>query len=133
PSRACPTPRVPGDSPAIRGVRRAPVADASTTLVSIHSPDDGRRGSGQDDGDMKPPMRLDVYVITSAGLWPGRGHREVALAAIEGRASAVQLRAPELEDDPLAMLAIARELAARCREAGALFVVDNVVEVALRS
>ena len=81
----------------------------------------------------RPALRLDVYVITSAGLRPGRGHREVGLAAIEGGASALQLRTPDLEDDPPAMIAVAAELAARCREAGVLFVVDNLVDVALAS
>jgi thiamine-phosphate diphosphorylase len=71
---------------------------------------------------------LRVYVVTSSGLVPGRGHREVALAAIEGGATAVQLRAPELADDELRPLAA--DLAARCREAGVLFVVNDRVDVA---
>jgi len=40
-------------------------------------------------------------VVTSAGLVDGRGHREVAAAAIVGGADAVQLRAPELPDRDL--------------------------------
>src|SRR3972149_1954947 len=71
---------------------------------------------------------LRVYVVTSSGLVPGRGHREVALAAIEGGATAVQLRAPELADDALRLLAA--DLAVRCREAGVLFVVNDRVDVA---
>ncbi len=74
---------------------------------------------------------LGVYVITSAGLVPGRGHRDVALAAIEGGADAVQLRAKELRDDELRP--IARELAEACRGAGVLFVVNDRVAVALES
>jgi thiamine-phosphate diphosphorylase len=70
-----------------------------------------------------------VYVVTAAGLVPGRGHAEVAIGAIEGGANAVQLRAPEHGDDQL--LPLARELADRCRERGVLFVVDNRVELAL--
>jgi len=73
---------------------------------------------------------LRVYIVTSAGLVPGRGHRDVATAALEGGATAVQLRAPELADDELEPLAA--ELAASCREAGALFVVNDRVEVAAR-
>jgi thiamine-phosphate pyrophosphorylase len=71
---------------------------------------------------------LRVYVVTSSGLVPGRGHREVALAAIEGGATAVQLRAPELADDELRPLAA--DLADRCREARVLFVVNDRVDVA---
>ena len=78
-----------------------------------------------------PRLALDVYVITSAGLVRGRGHREVALAAAEGGAAAVQLRAPELDDDQL--LALARELAAALRERGVLFVVNDRIDVALES
>jgi thiamine-phosphate pyrophosphorylase len=74
---------------------------------------------------------LGVYVVTSSGLVAGRGHREVALAAIEGGATAVQLRAKEPSDEELRPLA--SELAARCREAGVLFVVNDRVEVALES
>lgn len=77
------------------------------------------------------PRSLGVYVVTSSELVPGRGHRDVALAAIEGGATAVQLRAKSLGDDEL--LPLAEELAARCREAGVLFVVNDRVEVALAS
>jgi hypothetical protein len=45
-------------------------------------------------------------VITSSGLVPRRGHREVAEAAIRGGATAVQLRVPELPDDELLPLAM---------------------------
>ena len=71
---------------------------------------------------MVDPRSLEVYVVTSGTLAPGRGHREVALAAIEGGASAVQLRAPELDDDERRL---ARELADTCRGAGVLFIVTT--------
>ncbi|HEY7755515.1 MAG TPA: thiamine phosphate synthase [Actinomycetota bacterium] len=74
------------------------------------------------------PGALRVYVVTSAGLVPGRDHLDVAHAAIEGGATAIQLRAPELSDAELAPLAAA--LAERCRDAGVLFVVNDRVEVA---
>lgn len=76
-------------------------------------------------------VSLDVYVITSSELVAGRGHREVALAAIEGGAAAVQLRAPELDDDSL--LPIATELALECWRGGVVFVVNDRLEVALES
>ncbi|MEO8292511.1 MAG: thiamine phosphate synthase [Actinomycetota bacterium] len=71
---------------------------------------------------------LHVYVVTSAG-GSGRGHQEIAEAAIAGGATAVQLRAPELADEQL--LPLASILAARCRDAGVLFVINDRVEVAL--
>ena len=77
------------------------------------------------------PRSLGLYVITSSSFVPGRGHRDVVLAAIEGGATAVQLRAPELSDTDL--LPLAEELADRCGEAGVLFVVNDRVEVAVAS
>jgi thiamine-phosphate pyrophosphorylase len=77
------------------------------------------------------PRSLRVYVVTASGLAPGRDHRDVALAAVEGGATAVQLRAPELIDEEL--LPLATELVARCRDAGVLLVVNDRVEVAARA
>jgi thiamine-phosphate pyrophosphorylase len=77
------------------------------------------------------PRSLGVYVVTSSGYVTGRGHREVALAVIEGGATAVQLRAKELGDEEL--LPLAAELAARCRDADVLFVVNDRVGVATAS
>jgi thiamine-phosphate pyrophosphorylase len=74
------------------------------------------------------PQRLSLYIVTSSGFVPGRSHREVALAALEGGATAIQLRAPELGDADL--LPLAQELRDACRAAGALFVVNDRVEVA---
>jgi thiamine-phosphate diphosphorylase len=74
------------------------------------------------------PGSLRVYVVTSTGLVPRRDHRDVAAAAIEGGATAVQLRAPELSAAELRPLA--EELQRRCREAGLLFVVNDRVDVA---
>ena len=69
-------------------------------------------------------------MLTSRGFVAGRGHREIAEAAIAGGATAVQLRAPELGDGTLTELAI--EIAGRCRAAGVLFVVNDRVAVAAR-
>ncbi len=74
------------------------------------------------------PSSLGVYVVTSAGR-AGRSHQAIGTAAIEGGATTVQLRAPELSDEEL--LEIASSLAARCRDAGLLFVVNDRVDVAL--
>jgi thiamine-phosphate pyrophosphorylase len=74
------------------------------------------------------PRALGVYVITSADF-SGRGHLDVALAAIEGGATAVQLRAPELADRDL--LSLATDLASRCRACGVLFIVNDRVDLAV--
>jgi thiamine-phosphate pyrophosphorylase len=74
------------------------------------------------------PRSLRVYVLTSTGYVPGRGHADVATAAIAGGASAVQLRAPELDDARLCDLAAG--IAARCRAADVLFVLNDRPPVA---
>lgn len=74
---------------------------------------------------------LDLYVVTTGTLVSGRAHGEVAAAALEGGATAVQLRAPELADDRL--LPLATSLAGMCGDAGALFVVNDRIDVAVES
>ncbi|HKE54084.1 MAG TPA: thiamine phosphate synthase [Actinomycetota bacterium] len=76
------------------------------------------------------PRSLRAYVLTSTGFVPGRGHADVAAAAIAGGASAVQLRAPELDDVRLCELAA--RIAARCRAADVLFVLNDRPAVAAR-
>jgi len=76
------------------------------------------------------PRALDLYVVTTGTLVSGRAHGEIATAAVEGGATAVQLRAPELADDRL--LPLAAVLARMCGDAGMLFVVNDRVEVAVR-
>ena len=80
---------------------------------------------------MVDPEALEVYVVTSAAFGTDRDHRAVASAAIAGGATAVQLRAPELEDDALS--SVAAELSRTCRDAGVLFVVNDRLDVALDS
>jgi thiamine-phosphate pyrophosphorylase len=74
---------------------------------------------------------LAVYVVTSAELVPGRGHLEVAQAAIEGGATAVQLRAPELDGHPAELLELATQMAALCSSRQVLFTVNDAVEIAV--
>lgn len=76
-------------------------------------------------------LRLEVYVVTSAASRSGRDHRDVTTAAIAGGATAVQLRAPELPDDEL--LVVAAEIADACHPAGVLFIVNDRVGVAIAS
>ena len=74
--------------------------------------------------------RLAVYVVTTSTTVPMlRGHVELAAAALAGGASAVQLRATGLTDDVLLPLAV--DLSQRCRAAGALFVVNDRLDIAL--
>lgn len=75
------------------------------------------------------PRALDLYVVTTGTLVSGRAHGEIATAAVEGGATAVQLRAPELADDRL--LPLAAVLARMCGDAGVLFLVNDRVEVAV--
>ena len=80
---------------------------------------------------MLDPRTLRVYVVTSGTLVAGRGHGAIASAAVRGGATAVQLRAPELEDEELAPLASA--VFRVCDEAGVPLVVNDRVEVAVAS
>lgn len=80
---------------------------------------------------MLDPGTLGVYVVTSSAFGPGRDHRTVTHAAIDGGATAVQLRAPELDDD--ALLPLSSELAEACRDARVLFIVNDRLDVALES
>lgn len=77
---------------------------------------------------MLDPRSLGLYVVTASGLVAGRDHLQVAAAAIDGGATAVQLRAPELSDGDL--LPLASQIGARCRIAGVLFVVNDRIDVA---
>lgn len=77
------------------------------------------------------PGALDVYVLTSGTAFPDRTHVDVARAALEGGASGVQLRAPELDDEELAAAAAA--IASLTAAADALFVVNDRADVAIAS
>jgi len=74
------------------------------------------------------PRALRVYVVTSA-RFAGRSHRDVAMAALEGGAGAIQLRAPDLPDAEL--IALGSQLAGACADAGVLFVVNDRPEIAV--
>jgi thiamine-phosphate pyrophosphorylase len=80
---------------------------------------------------MLDPRTLGVYVVTSGAFGEGRDHRAVARAAIDGGATTIQLRAPELSDE--ALLPIATDIAAMCRKAGLVLIVNDRLEVALES
>lgn len=72
---------------------------------------------------------LRVYVLTDRGLSRGRSEAEIVRAALAGGATAIQLR---WKTGPLREAVRAgRELQALCRQAGALFVVNDRVDLAL--
>jgi len=69
-----------------------------------------------------------VYVITDSHHARGRSPREIALAAVAGGATAVQLR---MKDAPArAVLDAAREIGPLCRAASVLFIVNDRVDIA---
>jgi thiamine-phosphate diphosphorylase len=72
---------------------------------------------------------LAVYVITDRGSQRGRGEVEIAEAALAGGATAIQLRGKELATRELCTLASA--LRSVCARHGALFVVNDRLDVAL--
>jgi thiamine-phosphate pyrophosphorylase len=72
---------------------------------------------------------LAVYVVTSSGMVPGRDHLDVARAAIEGGATAIQLRAPELADRPEEVARLAGSIDELPGRREVLFVVNNVIDV----
>jgi len=64
-----------------------------------------------------------LYVITDSALSQGRSHDQVVEAALRGGATTIQLRDKRCPRADL--LAAARRLSALCREAGALFIVND--------
>jgi thiamine-phosphate pyrophosphorylase len=71
------------------------------------------------------------YVITDIAVHPGRGHLTIARAALQGGAKMIQLREKHLPDE--IQIAIARQLTAMAREAGAILIVNDRLEVAAES
>jgi len=77
-------------------------------------------------------MRLEhahLCVITDPRLAPGRDHADIARAALEGGADMIQLRdkTGSLRD----ILPQARTVAALCRSHGAIFIVNDRIDLAL--
>jgi thiamine-phosphate pyrophosphorylase len=73
--------------------------------------------------------RFDLFVITDPALARGRSHTEIARAALEGGADAVQLRDKSTSAYNLCRWAM--EIQPIARKFGALFVVNDRVDVAL--
>jgi thiamine-phosphate pyrophosphorylase len=73
--------------------------------------------------------RFDLFVITDPDSARGRSHLEIARAALEGGADAVQLR--DKSAPALNLCRWAMEIQPLARKFGALFVVNDRVDVAL--
>ncbi|MBI2852207.1 MAG: thiamine phosphate synthase [Chloroflexi bacterium] len=72
-----------------------------------------------------------LYVIVDTETLKGRGHVEVARQAVKGGARAIQLRDKSMLRKKL--LPIARELKNMCAEHGALFIVNDYLDIALET
>lgn len=73
--------------------------------------------------------RLHLCVITDATLAPGRDHVAIAKAALAGGADMIQLR--DKAGDLRALLPQARAIRALCRSHGAIFIVNDRLDLAL--
>ncbi len=78
---------------------------------------------------MRPHGNWRVYVVTDARHARGRSHKEIALAAIRGGATAVQLRMKE--EHAREMVETARDLLPVCRAAGVRLILNDRVDVAV--
>lgn len=78
---------------------------------------------------MRQVLNFDLYVVTAEVPDRHIGHLEVALAAIEGGASAIQLRDKKKKPDEL--LLIAKQLAAITRKAGRTLIINDLPAIAL--
>lgn len=75
------------------------------------------------------PLKLDTYVITNADIVPGRDHIEGAREALRGGADVIQFR--EKKMDTGEMIRVCGIIQDLCRQHGALFIVNDRVDVAL--
>lgn len=83
-------------------------------------------GSGARDGSC---MKLDLYVITDEALSNGLSHAVIAQRAVAGGATAIQLRDKLLS--LVDLVRVGREIRVITRQAGALFIVNDRLDVAL--
>jgi thiamine-phosphate pyrophosphorylase len=74
-------------------------------------------------------MRLDLYVITDEAIGNGRSHAEISRLACDGGADVIQLRDKACGTRELC--SIGREIRGITKAAGALFIVNDRLDVAL--
>ncbi len=74
-------------------------------------------------------LKLGTYIITNADIVPGRDHIEGARQALRGGADVIQFREKKMDTgEMIRMCAAIQEL---CRQHGALFIVNDRVDIAL--
>lgn len=74
-------------------------------------------------------LKLDTYIITNADLVPGRDHVQGAREALQGGADVIQFREKRMDTgEMIRVCAIIHDL---CRRQGAVFIVNDRVDVAL--
>ncbi len=76
-------------------------------------------------------MAFDLYIVTDEAVGLGRSHTELARMALEGGADVIQLRDKTMPSRRLYQ--VASEIRALTLEAGALFIVNDRVDIALAS
>jgi thiamine-phosphate pyrophosphorylase len=74
-------------------------------------------------------LKLDTYIITNADIVPGRDHLEGARQALRGGADVIQFR--EKKMDTGEMIRICAAIQELCRHHGAIFLVNDRVDIAL--
>jgi thiamine-phosphate pyrophosphorylase len=74
-------------------------------------------------------MNFELYVITDEAIAGGRSHVEIAQQALRGGADVIQLRDKGRSCAELAC--VGREIAAIIRKAGAVFIVNDRLDVAI--
>ncbi len=74
-------------------------------------------------------MNLELYVITDEEIAGGLSHAEIARRALEGGADVIQLR--DKRCGPVDLLRIGRVIREITRKTGALFIVNDRLDVAL--
>lgn len=74
-------------------------------------------------------MKLNLYVVTDEGLAKGLPHSEIARRAVLGGADVIQLRDKTLPSREL--VRVGREILEITRNAGALFIVNDRLDIAL--
>ena len=74
-------------------------------------------------------MNLDLYVITDEEIAGGRSHAEIARQAVFGGAGIIQLR--DKNRSCAELTTIGREIAVITRKAGAIFIINDRLDVAM--
>ncbi len=75
------------------------------------------------------PLKLDAYIITNADIVAGRDHIDGARQALQGGANVIQFR--EKKMDTAEMIRVCEIIQGMCRRHGAIFLVNDRVDVAL--